>query len=324
MASISNEIFLGIDVGSVSTKMVALDAHTLEILDSVYLRTHGDPLNSLREIIKRLGQTKPLPSIRATGTTGSGRFLAARLVNTPIIKNEITTHTLAAVNILPDVRTIVEIGGQDSKIIITRDGQAVDFAMNTVCAAGTGSFLDQQASRLGIKVEDMGDLALTSDNPSSISGRCTVFAETDMIHKQQIGIPMNDIVSGLCRSLVRNYLSTVGKGKPIEAPVIFQGGVAANKGIVKEFEKQTGLAFTVSPYYGVEGAYGAALLASMVKDEQPPFAGFEMLEKTYKINSFICNKCEEACSVIRLYRDGKSVSFWNDRCGIYSTGEIDG
>lgn len=324
MASGSTEIFLGIDVGSVSTKMVTLDVNTLDIIDSMYIRTHGDPLSSLRVIIKRLHQIKPLPFIRATGTTGSGRFLAARLVNTHIIKNEITTHTLAAVKILPEVRTIVEIGGQDSKIIITRDGHAVDFAMNTVCAAGTGSFLDQQASRLGVKVEDMGDLALTSDSPSSISGRCTVFAETDMIHKQQIGIPMNDIVAGLCRSLVRNYLSTVGKGKPIEAPVIFQGGVAANRGIVKEFEKQTGLRFQVSPYYGVEGAYGAALLASMIKAEQPEFKGFEMLEKTFKINSFICNKCEEACSVIRLYRDGKPVSFWNDRCGMYSTGEING
>lgn len=321
MASTLTEIFLGIDVGSVSTKMVALNADTLEIIDSMYIRTHGDPLTSLRVIIKHLHEMEPLPLVRATGTTGSGRFLAARLVNTSIIKNEITTHTLAAVKILPEVKTIVEIGGQDSKIIIARNGQAVDFAMNTVCAAGTGSFLDQQASRLGIKVEDMGDLALTSESPASISGRCTVFAETDMIHKQQVGIPMNDIVAGLCRSLVRNYLATVAKGKPIEAPVIFQGGVAANKGIVKEFEKQTDLPFQASPYYGVEGAYGAALLASMVKEEQPEFCGFEMLEKTYKINSFICNKCEEACSVIRLYRDGKTVSFWNDRCGMYSKGE---
>jgi predicted CoA-substrate-specific enzyme activase len=324
MASGSTEIFLGIDVGSVSTKMVALDVRTLEIVDSMYIRTHGDPLTSIRVIIKHLHEMEPLPFVKATGTTGSGRFLAARLVNTPIIKNEITTHTLAAVKILPEVRTIVEIGGQDSKIIIARDGHAVDFAMNTVCAAGTGSFLDQQASRLGIKVEDMGGLALASDSPSSISGRCTVFAETDMIHKQQIGIPTNDIVAGLCRSLVRNYLSTVAKGKPIEAPVIFQGGVAANHGIVKEFEKQTGITFQVSPYYGVEGAYGAALLASMVKAKQPEFTGFEMLTKQFKINSFICNKCEEACSVLRLYCDGKSISFWNDRCGMYSTGEING
>jgi len=241
-------------------------------------------------------------------------------MNTEIIKNEITTHTLAAVKILPDVRTIVEIGGQDSKIIIVEGGMAVDFAMNTVCAAGTGSFLDQQAGRLGIKVEDMGAMALSAEHAATISGRCTVFAETDMIHKQQIGIPMNEIVAGLCRSLARNYLATVAKGKPIRPPIVFQGGVAANRGIVGQFEKRTGFEFRVSPYYGIAGAYGAALLASMVEGDQPEFQGFDMLEREHKIDSFICKKCEEVCSVLRLYRDGKPISFWNDRCGMYSSG----
>ena len=319
MESGSYEIVLGIDVGSVSTKMVALDTEGLEIRDSLYIRTHGNPLTALKAVMKRLTEMNPRPGIRAAATTGSGRTLAARLVNTDLVKNEITTHTLAAVRILPEVRTIVEIGGQDSKIILVNNGMAVDFAMNTVCAAGTGSFLDQQSSRLGIKVEDMGELALTSESPASISGRCTVFAETDMIHKQQIGIPVNDIVAGLCRSLARNYLASVARGKPLLAPVVFQGGVAANSGIVKELEDQTGLEFHVSPYYGVAGAYGAALLASMAQGERPPFRGFEILEREHRIDSFVCKKCEEACSVLRLHREGEPVSFWNDRCGMYSS-----
>lgn len=323
MGSGLTEIFLGIDVGSVTTKMVVLDAKNLKLMDSLYIRTHGDPVSSLRAVMERLAEQQPLPLVRAAATTGSGRNLAAKLINTEIVKNEITTHTLAAVKILSDVRTIVEVGGQDSKIIIVKDGMAVDFAMNTVCAAGTGSFLDQQSSRLGIRVEDMGELALSSNSPASISGRCTVFAETDMIHKQQIGIPMNDIVAGLCRSLVRNYLATVAKGKTILPPVVFQGGVAANKGIAREFEEQVGLEFRVSPYYGVAGAYGAALLASMITRDQPEFRGYEMLHKECKIDSFVCRKCEEACSVLRLYRDGKPISFWNDRCGMYSSGRSD-
>jgi predicted CoA-substrate-specific enzyme activase len=322
MASKSIEIFLGIDVGSVSTKMVALDAETLDMIDSLYVRTHGDPFSSLRMVVERLAENRPHPVVRAAATTGSGRTLAARLINTEIIKNEITTHTLAGVKIMPEVRTIVEIGGQDSKIIIIKDGMAVDFAMNTVCAAGTGSFLDQQSGRLEIAVEDMGKIALSSDNPATISGRCTVFAETDMVHKQQIGIPTNDIVAGLCRSLVRNYLASVAKGKVIAAPVVFQGGVAANKGIVREFHEQTGFEFHVSPYYGVAGAYGAALLASMIKDKQPEFLGFELLDRQHDIKSFACRKCEEACSVLMLYRDGELISFWNDRCGRYSSGEL--
>ena len=313
-----SEMYLGIDVGSVSTKMVVLSAATLDLVDSLYIRTHGDSLGSIQTVMHRLAQMQPRPKVKASATTGSGRTLAARLINAVMVKNEITTHTLAAVKIQPGVRTIVEIGGQDSKIIIVRDGRPVDFAMNTVCAAGTGSFLDQQASRLGIQVEDMSELALASDNPAPISGRCTVFAETDMIHKQQIGIPMSDIVSGLCRSLVRNYLASVCRGKPILPPVVFQGGVAANMGIVREFKKQTGFDFIVSPYYGVAGAYGAALLASQVRGEQREFTGYEMLDRDHRIDSFACGGCEEACTVLRLYRNGEAVSFWNDRCGKYS------
>lgn len=320
MVSPSTDIFLGIDVGSVSTKMVALNAGSHAIIDQAYVRTHGDALGSLRALMKRLADRHSGLSVRASATTGSGRHLAARLINTPLIKNEITTHTLAGLHLMPEARTIVEIGGQDSKIILIRNGMAVDFAMNTVCAAGTGSFLDQQAGRLGIRVDDMGEMALSSENPAGISGRCTVFAETDMIHKQQIGIPTHDIVAGLCRALVRNYLASVARGKPILSPVVFQGGVAANKGIVREFQAQTGLEFHVSPYFGVAGAYGAALLASMVRAEQPPFQGFELLTRQHDIRSFVCTQCEEACSVLKLYRDGRLIAFWNDRCGRYSSG----
>jgi predicted CoA-substrate-specific enzyme activase len=315
------DIFLGIDVGSVTTKVVALDAGTGKVLDSDYIRTHGDPIGSLQRSMERLRRDARRFKVLASATTGSGRTLAAKLVGTPIIKNEITTHTLAALRTSPDVRTVVEIGGQDSKIIVVRDRMAVDFAMNTVCAAGTGSFLDQQAGRLGIKVEEMGGLALSSTKPASISGRCTVFAETDMIHKQQMGVPMNDIVAGLCRSLVRNYLATVARGKQILPPVVFQGGVAANPGIVWEFEEQTGIPFQVSPRFGVAGAYGAAILASRSPDQQGRFRGFEIPDRSFLVDGFECRKCEEACTVFALRRDGKAVSFWNDRCGRYSAGE---
>jgi predicted CoA-substrate-specific enzyme activase len=316
------EIYLGIDVGSVTTKVVALDAATGEVLEHIYIRTQGDPIGSIRTAMEQISRGPGKFKVRAAATTGSGRTLAAKLVNTDLVKNEITTHTLAALKIAPDVQTIIEIGGQDSKIIIVRDRMAIDFAMNTVCAAGTGSFLDQQAGRLGVVVEQMGEMALASDTPASISGRCTVFAETDMIHKQQIGVGRKDIVAGLCQSLVRNYLATVARGKQILAPVVFQGGVAANKGIVREFEKQTGQPIQVFPYYGVAGAYGAAIYASKAPGERPPFQGFELLERDFTVDSFTCRKCEEECTVLRLYRDGKTVSFWNDRCGRYSEKEM--
>ncbi|MBU0680523.1 MAG: 2-hydroxyglutaryl-CoA dehydratase [Proteobacteria bacterium] len=317
-------VYLGIDVGSVTTKMVLLAAGSMEVLDHVYLRTKGDPIRSIRQVMERI-ESDPRPfQVLAAATTGSGRMLAAKLIGTDLIKNEITTHTLAALTIAPDAQTIIEIGGQDSKIIIVRDRMAIDFNMNTVCAAGTGSFLDQQAGRLGVKVEDMGEMALASESPASISGRCTVFAETDMIHKQQIGVGRNEIVAGLCQSLVRNYLATVARGKQILAPVVFQGGVAANKGIVKEFERQTGHPIEVFPYYGVAGAYGAAIYASKAQGQRPPFQGFELLKREFAVDSFTCRKCEEECTVLRLHRDAKAVSFWNDRCGRYSEGKKQG
>ena len=311
-------VHLGIDVGSVTTKMVLLAADSGEVLDHVYLRTSGDPIRSIRRVMNRLAEDERHFEVLAAATTGSGRTLAAKLIGTDLVKNEITTHTLAALTIAPDVQTIIEIGGQDSKIIIVRERMAIDFNMNTVCAAGTGSFLDQQAGRLGVKVEEMGDMALASQSPASISGRCTVFAETDMIHKQQIGVGRNDIVAGLCQSLVRNYLATVARGKQILAPVVFQGGVAANQGIVKEFEKQTGPPVKVFPYYGVSGAYGAAIYAAKARGERPPFQGFELLRRDFSVDSFTCRKCEEECTVLRLYREAKVISFWNDRCGRYS------
>ncbi|MGB9825715.1 MAG: acyl-CoA dehydratase activase, partial [Desulfofundulus sp.] len=223
--------YLGIDVGSVSTN-IAILSEAGEVLTGLYLRTRGRPIEAIQTGLKVTRENlKPGIEIAGVGTTGSGRYLAGVMVGADVIKNEITAHAVAASMLVPDVQTVLEIGGQDSKIIILRNGVVVDFAMNTVCAAGTGSFLDQQAARLNIPIEQFGELALQSKNSVRIAGRCTVFAESDMIHKQQQGHPIEDIIAGLCEALVRNYLNNVGKGKEILPPVVFQGGVAANAGM---------------------------------------------------------------------------------------------
>jgi len=222
--------YLGIDVGSVSTNLAVLTEDG-ELIESLYIRTQGQPIKAIQSGIGQLKERLP-KDIRIMGaaTTGSARKLAGVIVGADVIKNEITAHAVAAMKVVPDVRTVLEIGGQDSKIIIIRDGVVVDFAMNSVCAAGTGSFLDHQAARLGIAIEDFGDLAAQATTPVRIAGRCSVFAESDMVHKQQMGHSVPDIIAGLCQALVRNYLNNVGKGKDIQPPVVFQGGVAANKG----------------------------------------------------------------------------------------------
>jgi len=310
--------YLGVDVGSVSTNLVVIDEDE-NIVEKLYLRTGGQPINALgngmRTLARDLGDKV---NIRGVGTTGSGRQLASVIIGADIVKNEITSHAVAAQKLVPGVKTILEIGGQDSKIIILKNGSVHDFAMNTVCAAGTGSFLDRQASRLNIPIEEFGGYALRSRSPVRIAGRCAVFAESDMIHKQQTGHSVEDIICGLCEALVRNYLNNLAKGKTIEEPVVFQGGVAANVGIVAAFEKALGKKLTIPQYYDVMGAYGAALLAKeKIKStgQKTAFYGFKAAESEYKARSIDCEGCSNICEVIEITSNGKTIARWGDRCG---------
>ena len=310
--------FLGIDVGSVSTNLVVSDVDD-NIVQRLYLRTGGQPINVLLEGMREIASGPGAQNIEAVGATGSGRELAGVIVGADIVKNEITTHAVAAQKVIQGVQTILEIGGQDSKIIILRNGVVHDFAMNTVCAAGTGSFLDRQASRLGVPIEEFGSLALKSTSPVRIAGRCAVFAESDMIHKQQTGHSTEDIVNGLCEALVRNYLNNLAKGKDIREPIAFQGGVAANEGIVKAFERALGKQLIIPEYHAVMGAYGAALIAKQARMKTPGFKsrfyGFSSLNRDYKAKSMECQGCSNSCEVIGIYSDGEVIARWGDRCG---------
>ncbi|HEX2954032.1 MAG TPA: acyl-CoA dehydratase activase, partial [Bacillota bacterium] len=204
------EAYLGVDVGSVSTNIIALNQQG-EVLSKQYSRTNGQPLECVKNGLKTLQKELPGIKVLGVGTTGSGRQLAGILLGADIVKNEITAHATATIHDHPDVSTIFEIGGQDSKIIIIKNQLVVDFAMNTVCAAGTGSFLDHQAERLKIPIEMFGEMALSATEDVRIAGRCTVFAESDMIAKQQFGFSKADIIKGLCEALVRNYINNLGR-----------------------------------------------------------------------------------------------------------------
>jgi len=307
-------VYLGIDVGSVSTNLVLVN-EAGEVMASFYLRTCGQPIKTLKEGLMKLSTFVKESEIKGVGSTGSGRSLAAVMVGADIVKNEITAHAVAASHVVPEVKTVIEIGGPDSKIIILREGVVTDFAMNTVCAAGTGSFLDQQAARMGIPIEDFGLLALRAKNPVRIAGRCAVFAESDMIHKQQQGHSAEDIVAGLCEALVRNYLNNVGKGKEILDPVVFQGGVAANAGMRESFNKMLKTQVIVPKEYDVMGAFGSALLAREVKPRKTAFRGFEIIDWNFINSSFTCRGCTNNCEVIELKKDQDVLARWGDRCG---------
>ncbi|MGI9861703.1 acyl-CoA dehydratase activase [Moorella naiadis] len=312
------DCFLGIDVGSVSAKIVALDPEK-RMLFETYLRTHGNPIEALQEGFQQLEKDLPDLQVLAVGSTGSGRHLAAAMVGADTVKNEITAHAVAAREIHPNVQTVIDIGGQDSKIIFLKNGVSNGFNMNSVCAAGTGSFLDHQASRLNVPIEQFGELALRSQSPVRIAGRCGVFAESDLISKQQMGYSKEDLIAGLCLALARNYLTNVARGKEIRPVVLFQGGVAANVGLRAAFETLLHLPIIVPPYYRVMGAMGAALLARerWHKTKKPStFRGIKAIASFQCApRSFICNDCANSCEISELYICGEIVGRWGSRCG---------
>ena len=306
--------YLGVDIGSISTKGVIIDDKN-KIIASKYIWTEGDPINAVKLILNELknqikGQNIEVASV---GTTGSARKLIGTMLNANIVKNEITAHAIGTLSVFPSVKTIFEIGGQDSKIIIIDDGIVVDYAMNTLCAAGTGSFLSSQAKRLGIDVENFGDLALKSKNPTKIAARCTVFAESDLVHKAQIGYKKEDIIAGLCMAVVTNYLNNVGKGKNIRPPIVFQGGVSKNIGVIKAFEEITKEKVSVDPNSHLMGALGVAIIAKNYKSDQR--FNFDITNINYETRGLECNKCSNNCEIICFYKESVLIDAWGNRCG---------
>ena len=269
--------YLGIDVGSVSTKLAVLDSEQ-ELVAHVCLPTHGDPATAVKAGLSQIRQQLPAPAdINRVAVTGSARELVGKMVGADVVKNEVTAQAAAALHYFPQARTVIEIGGQDSKIILLRDGLVMDFGMNTVCAAGTGSFLDHQAQRLGLSPAAFGELACRSSAPDKLSGRCTVFAESEMIHKQQSGGKLEDIVSGLCQTLAHNYLNSVAAAKEILPPVVFQGGLAFNRGMVRAFEDELKVKLIIPQHPELMGAIGAALLGAQKTSKTPTrFQGFNL------------------------------------------------
>ncbi len=314
------EAYLGIDVGSVTTKLAVVDKDD-KLITHIYLLTQGKPIQMVQQGLKQIKQQLPKDvNICGVATTGSARYLAGVIVGADLVKNEITSHAVATLHYIPEVQTIIEIGGQDSKIIIIRDGIVTDFGMNTVCAAGTGSFLDHQALRLNISIEEFAKRALNSNTPVRIAGRCTVFAESDMIHKQQMGHRTEDILYGLCRALVRNYLNNVGLGKDIKPPVVFQGGVAFNQAIVKALQEELNTEVIVPPHHELMGAIGAASLAheEMVgSNNGSKFKGFKVSEVRYHISSFECKACPNLCEIAQISLNGQVLAQWGGRCDLW-------
>ena len=314
---------LGVDVGSVSTDFVLTDENR-KIIESLYLRTHGDPAGTVARGMKELKEKYRGDEIFAVGTTGSGRMLAGSILGADVVKNEITAHGVAASVLDPEVKTVIEIGGQDSKIILLEKGVIRDFAMNTVCAAGTGAFLDRQAERMNMTIDEFSLQGLEAKRAVRIAGRCAVFAESDIIHRQQQGAARADVIAGIAQAMVRNYLGNVARGKKIREKIFFQGGVSANETIRRAFENELGCPVIVPEYNKVMGAFGAAVLAAESVERKKrkgaagtAFRGFDAPFESIRTRTFQCADCANHCEVTEIMSDGGRMGCLYDRCGKY-------
>ena len=316
-------VFLGIDVGSLSTNVVLIDTDH-KVIARRYLPTAGKPLEAIQkgmtEIYDEVGE---YVEVIGAGTTGSGRYLTGDFIGADTIQNEITAQATAAIDYDPTVDTIFEIGGQDSKYISIENGVVVDFEMNKVCAAGTGSFLEEQAEKLNINiVEEFGCMALSSECPVKLGDRCTVFMESDLNTYMQKGARNENLVGGLAYSIVYNYLQKVVADRRVGNKIFFQGGVTNNKAVVAAFEHVTGKKIIIPPHFDVTGAIGAAILAqkSMAKGQKTTFKGFGVRNVTYQVSRFVCQSCTNHCEIRKVKITGEKKSlFYGGRCERYET-----
>ncbi|MBN2000967.1 hypothetical protein JW935_25705 [candidate division KSB1 bacterium] len=313
--------YLGIDVGSVSTNLALLDEDGM-VFDSVYTSTEGRPVQVVqRELKKWAKKWSGKLNILGVGTTGSGRELIGALVGADVVHDEITAHKTGADFIArrsnKKVDTIFEIGGQDSKFISIEDGVVVDFTMNEACAAGTGSFLEEQAHKLGISIKDQfTELAMSSLSPVKMGERCTVFMEKDVTAFLRQGIRIEDITAGLAMAVVQNYLNRVVRERKIGENIFFQGGTAYNKSVAAAFATTLEKKITVPPHNGVIGAVGAALLAKKKTEHSSApsrFFGFDLEQVEFEIKHFTCKSCSNQCEIQQITVAGEKT-FWGDKC----------
>ena len=317
------DVYLGIDVGSVSTNLVVID-ESGHLLKEIYVPTSGRPVEvvaaALREIDTELGSRI---NVCGVGTTGSGRELIGEFTGADSVNDEITAHKTGAMHVchqlgMPMVDTIFEIGGQDSKFIRIQEGVVVDFTMNEACAAGTGSFLEEQAEKLGVQIKgEFARLALSSHSPIRLGERCTVFMARDVSSLLLKGASVPDLCAGLAYSVALNYLNRVVRGRNLGDVIYFQGGTAYNDAVAAAFASiLKDKTIIVPPHNGVIGAIGMALIARdriASTRSKTRFRGFELDRVQFTSHDFVCKACSNYCEMKEFQIEGEKT-YWGDQC----------
>lgn len=305
-------IYIGLDIGSTSTKAIIIDDKK-NILYGFYTRTKGDPVKAVSILFKTIKRMLPptgSPPILGVGTTGSGRNLVKEVINADLAINEISAHAKGALFIDPTVDTIIEIGGQDSKFTLLKDGEVTNAIMNYVCAAGTGSFIEEQVKRLDITLDDISDMAIGRRAPFT-SDRCTVYMERDLNIYMQEGWAKQDIIASVLFSVRDNYLSKVAGKNPMGNKVYFQGATAKNKALVAAFENKLEKPILVSRYCHLTGALGVSLY---LMERNIRISAFTGIDFEYQTESEVCTLCANQCD-LRVYTVNNVKTAWGLKCG---------
>jgi len=305
------EVFLGMDIGSTSTKAVLLNADG-RIMAGFYTSTAGRPVAAVQNVLSAINDLSEKKSmklcIKGAATTGSGRKFAGKIMGADRIIDEITAHARAACEIDPDVDTIIEIGGQDSKFTILKNGRVTFSVMNNVCAAGTGSFIEEQAQKLGCPLTAYASRTENQRSPM-VSDRCTVFMERDMNHYLSEGYTVDEVLASVLHAIRENYLTKVAVEGSIGQHIAFQGATAKNRALVAAFEQRLQKPIHVSKYCHLTGALGAALMLSEQGIDQTSFKGIGLHKKAIHVSSEICDLCTNHCKITVADVAGEKVAY---------------
>lgn len=310
------EYYLGLDIGSVSIKLALLKGDTLTA--KAYLKNQG-LIPTIQQGLKQIPQVK----VSGVGVTGSGAGFVSSLVGGDYVDSEIISHMVATLKEYPDARTIMDVGGEDSKLMLVNDGVLTDFQMNKVCGAGSGAMLETIASRLGYKIEDVGKLALESKEQLALPSKCGIFMQSEVVSQLNKGRPLSDILMGVCRAMVTNYLM-LAKGKKLLEPVIFQGAVAKNQAVARAFEEALGCPVIIPEYPEFAGAVGIALLTEeQMNGRKTNFRGDAILAPEYHIEVKRCpDPCSNECELTLLLYQSKALAVFGSKCGKWENASV--
>ena len=311
-------VHLGIDIGSTSTKAVVTSAdNEKQILYGLYTRTFGQPIKATQRVLRVLREIEDQHALQfefcGVGTTGSGRKFIDKVIHADLIVDEITAHARAAYALNPEVDTVIEIGGQDAKFTVMEHGQVTFSAMNYVCAAGTGSFIEEQAKRLDVALADYANMASNTPAPLT-SDRCTVFMERDLNHYLSLGYAKEELLAAALHSVTDNYLSKVARLDKIGEVICFQGATAKNTALVASFEQKLEKPIFVSPYCHLTGALGVCLLLQEKDLGETRFRGIDFYKETPTVTEEVCDLCHNHCKLNRITLVDETI-VWGFLCG---------